>query len=234
MFLRELRNDTGFQSTRACDALAIGIYHSRGQLLVGFEKKVSRADWLRELRKPEKAEAIAQFCDHWYVVIPDAEIVNLDELPPTWGLLLAKGNTLKTLRDAPVLTPKPINRGLLAAIIERSLDQALKPYLISKEEAKQKELDAAFERGKHNAAREIEIARRLQENVKAFEEASGLKIDSYYGGRELGERVKAVQRKDMVMHDSERRVGNALRELKDRTLPAMEELLKALAAGGNQ
>jgi hypothetical protein len=226
IFLRELRNDTGFQSTRACDALALGLYHSRGQLLVGFEKKISRADWLRELREPDKAEAVAQFCDQWYVVVPDKEIANIDELPSTWGLMLVAGNKITVLRTAPSLTPRPIDRGLLAALVERSIEQAVKPYQITKAEAKEQELSAAFDRGKNSAARELESAERLRENVKAFEDASGIKIDSYYGGRDLGERVRAAQNKDRFARDAERAVSSAVYELKNRTLPAMEEFLE--------
>jgi hypothetical protein len=225
-FLRELRNDTGFQSSRACDALAVGMYHSRGQLLIGFEKKISRSDWLRELKEPQKAEAIAQFCDHWYVVIPDAEIVEIGELPPTWGLLHVKGNTIRALREAPTLTPRPIDRGMLAAIVERAIENALQPYLITKQEAKQSELDMEFERGKNSAARDVEAAKELREQVKAFEEASGIEIRGYSGGRELGERVKAAMRKDRFLRDAERQVKNAAHELRNRTLPAMDEFLK--------
>lgn len=228
LFLRELRNDTGFQSTRACDALAVGLYHSRGQLLIGFEKKVSRSDWLRELKEPEKAEALAQFCDEWYVVVPGPDIAQLEEVPHTWGLLQVKGNTISTLKQAPTLTPKPIDRGFLAAIVERSIENALRPYLISKEEAKQKELDAAFERGKSSAAHALECAERLRENVKRFEEASGITIDGYYGGRDLGERVKAAQSKDRFIRDSERVVKHALDQLQTRTLPSMEEFLRVI------
>ena len=227
-FLRELRNDTGFQSTRACDALAVGIYHSRGQLLIGFEKKISRGDWLRELKEPEKAEAIAQFCDQWYVVIPDAEIVQIDEMPPTWGLLHVKGNTIRSLKQAPTLSPRPIDRGMLAAIIERSIEGALKPYQIRKSEVKQQELDAAFERGRHSAARELESARDLAEQVKAFEEASGIKIHSYSGGRELGEQVKAIRLVDRFMSNARQQITDALYELNNRTIPAFNEFLKTI------
>jgi hypothetical protein len=231
IFLRELRNDTGFQSTRACDALAVGMYHSRGQSLVGFEKKVSRADWLRELREPEKAEAIARFCDQWYVVISDKEIVNLDELPSTWGLLLIVGSKLTTLRDAPTLTPKPIDRGLLAAIVERSIEQAVQPYMVTKAEAKAQELSAEFARGKNSAARELESAQRLRENVAAFEKASGIQIDGYFGGRDLGERVKSVRDKHNCFRDAERTIKYALGQLKGSTLPAMEKFLESLHGG---
>jgi hypothetical protein len=230
VFLRELRNDTGFQSTRACDALAVGMYHSRGQLLIGFEKKVSRSDWLRELKEPAKAEAIAQFCDYWNVVIPDPSIVNLDELPPTWGLLYVKGSVIKILKDAPTLSPRPLDRGMLAAIIERSIEQAIKPYLITKEEAKQQELDAAFERGRLNAAREIEMAEVLRSQVDAFEQASGLKISNYHGGRELGEQVAAIRRNARFIRDAESQVKSAAYELRNRTLPAMEEFLSSINA----
>ena len=236
VFLRELRNDTGFQSTRACDALAIGVYHSRGQLMIGFEKKVSRADWLRELREPEKAEAIARFCDQWYIVIPEPSIVQLDELPSTWGLLHVKGNAIHTLKQAPTLTPKPIDRGMLASIVERTIEETIKPYLVTKEEAKREELDAAWERGRESAARELENAKELREQVEAFEKASGIHINQYCHGKELGERVKSVMQKDRFIRDADRQITNAIYELKERTLPAMEEFLNSIknehTAGG--
>ena len=63
-FIREFRNATGFSATRSADALAFGMYRSRGQAIIGFEVKTVRSDWLRELKNPEKAEPIAQFCDY--------------------------------------------------------------------------------------------------------------------------------------------------------------------------
>lgn len=228
VFLRELRNDTGFQSTRPADALAVGIYHSRGQHIVGFEKKVSRADWLRELKEPQKAEAIAQFCDQWFVVVPEVEIVGIGELPSTWGLLHVVGNKINTVQAAPKLSPRPIDRGMLAAIIERSIEQAIKPYQISEEEKRDAALSAEFERGMQAAARQYEHLAELKEQVKQFEEASGIHINQYGGGKELGEIVKAVQRHGRFMEDAARTVRNVLYELKERTIPTLDSSLSIL------
>lgn len=228
VFLRELRNDTGFQSSRAADALAVGIYHSRGQLIIGFEKKVSRADWLRELKEPEKAEAIAQFCDQWYVVIPDASIVKLEELPPTWGLLHVHGNTISTLKQAPTLTPRPIDRGMLAAIVERTIEESIKPYLETKEEKRRKELDEEFERGRKCAAREWEHVANLKKQVEDFEKASGIRISEYHGGKEIGGIVGAIYKHERYVSEARRLISSVLYELENRTIPNFNSTLSVL------
>lgn len=84
--LSEVRDSTGFDSRRSADALALGMFRSRGRLLYGFEFKVSRSDWLCELRKPQKAESWFQYCDHWGLIVSDISIVKTGELPAGWGL----------------------------------------------------------------------------------------------------------------------------------------------------
>lgn len=54
--------------------------------LIGHEIKVSRADWLAELRTPAKAEAWRRYCHLWYLVVPDLSIISGD-LPEGWGLM---------------------------------------------------------------------------------------------------------------------------------------------------
>ena len=78
----EVRNGTGFSRsvTRSADALAYSLWPSRGLELHGFELKISRSDWQRELLKPAKAEALQQFCDRWWVVAP-VDLVQPGELP---------------------------------------------------------------------------------------------------------------------------------------------------------
>lgn len=92
----EVRNGTGFarRTARYADAIAMNLYPSRGLEIIGFEIKASRADWLRELKNPDKAEEIGKFCDRWYVVIGDKDIVKPGELPACWGLIVPRGNGL--------------------------------------------------------------------------------------------------------------------------------------------
>ena len=51
----EVANATGSAATRSADAIAMGLWPSRGLYLQGFEIKVSRSDWLSELKNPAKA-----------------------------------------------------------------------------------------------------------------------------------------------------------------------------------
>src|SRR5512139_894295 len=113
----EVPDGTGTNKCRSADAIAMSLWPSRGLLLHGHEIKVSRADWLKELKQPEKAESICRFCDHWWVVAGDATVVRDDELPPTWGLLVMNGRGLVAKKQAPQLSPAPIDRSFLSGLL---------------------------------------------------------------------------------------------------------------------
>lgn len=85
VFLEEVGWNGGAGSGRV-DALYIGLTGSSGRQLVGHEVKVSRADWLAELRKPGKADEWADQCHAWYLVTLPG-VVFEGELPAGWGLM---------------------------------------------------------------------------------------------------------------------------------------------------
>lgn len=66
--MEHVRDAAGFNVTRTADVLALGLWPSRGNELHGFEVKVSRADWRKELAQPEKAEGWCQIVDRWWIV----------------------------------------------------------------------------------------------------------------------------------------------------------------------
>lgn len=104
--------------TRYADALAVGLWQSRGHQIIGFEIKVSRSDWVSELKNPAKVEeGVFRYCDHWIVVAPPG-IVRDGELPPTWGLMEV-GATLRRKVAAPRLDAKPITREFFASLMRR-------------------------------------------------------------------------------------------------------------------
>ncbi|WP_210115469.1 hypothetical protein [Mycobacterium sp. DL99] len=74
--------------------------------LHGHEVKVSRSDWLTELRDPSKADAFKRYMHHWWLVVPDVSIVKRDELPDGWGLLVKSGSGLRAKVAAPRLSPE--------------------------------------------------------------------------------------------------------------------------------
>lgn len=79
----------------------------------GFEVKVSRSDWLSELADPTKAEAWAQHCHYFWLVVSDRSIVR-DDLPDGWGLLIPHGRSLRAITKPRRRDPLPLT---LAATI---------------------------------------------------------------------------------------------------------------------
>jgi hypothetical protein len=213
-FIREFRNDTGFNANRFADALAVGLYGSRGQHIVGFELKISRADWLRELKQPEKAEAIARFCDYWNVVITDEQIVDLAEFPPNWGLLLASGKRVKVLKPAPALTAQPMPRDFMAAIVKQAIDRAIAPYLVSKEEKNRQAENEGFERGRKLNAHELGRADELRKAVHEFENAAGIRIATWEA-KNIGAAVKAVLEGDRTITRAHSNVVSTINQMED-------------------
>jgi hypothetical protein len=193
-FLPQVANGTGGNKSRTADALVMSLWPSRGLDLIGFEIKRTRQDWLNELRRPEKADSIAKYCDQWYLVIAAESIVQPGELPGAWGLMAPKGKVLRIIKEAKQLETKPLSRTFLAALL-RNAAGAIVPKAEIEEE-----LRRATEEGKRSAEESArwkwergsrELA-QLQESLRKFEAASGLRI-SEYNGEQLGKAVALVK-----------------------------------------
>lgn len=131
-FMPELRAGTGYSRDSRVDALAMHLWPSRGLELHGFELKVSRSDWLRELKNPYKADPVKQFCDKWYLVVSDLKVIKYaDELPIGWGLMFAENGSIHTMIEAPKLAPVSIDRAFLASIMRRVTKQNTSPLKLN-------------------------------------------------------------------------------------------------------
>jgi hypothetical protein len=91
-FMRQVRNAAGFDAKRTFDGVSVGLWPSRGHDIHVYEVKVSRSDWQRELAHPQKAEDAAKVADRFSIVAP-RDVVHVDDLPATWGLIHAIGGT---------------------------------------------------------------------------------------------------------------------------------------------
>lgn len=120
-YFEEVRNGTGWtrRVTRTADALAFGLWPSRGLELHGIEIKSARSDWKNELANPAKAEEIGRFCDRWWLVTEE-KVAHLEEIPPAWGWMVFDGKKLKMWKDAPKREAQPIDRPMLAAILRKA------------------------------------------------------------------------------------------------------------------
>lgn len=112
-----VRSRAGFDARRTADFVAMDLWPSKGLLLHGHEVKVSRSDWLRELKEPEKAAEFMPYMNCWWLVASDPRIVRTGELPDDWGLLVMHGGLLVVRKPAPKREAKPLTRSRLAALL---------------------------------------------------------------------------------------------------------------------
>lgn len=224
-FLTQVRNGTGFRATvRTADALAMSLYPSRGLYLHGFEIKVAKSDWTRELREPDKAEEIARFCHCWWIAAPKG-VVPVDELPVNWGLLELAGDKLKIAKQAVFREAVPLTMPMLASIF-RNISTAMVPAA-----RVEKDIRDAVNRDRiaHSQANDYEIARlKKQLDVwDAFAKTSGVRPETW----NLGEVSEAVR---LLSHAGSGRlqrdlsyVHSTVRGLADRLETAINELTEA-------
>ena len=118
----EVGNDTGTKVTRHADAVAIGIWPSTGHQIHGYEIKVSRGDFLNEMKNPQKAWPVMRFCHRWSLLTPPG-LIKVDELPPNWGLQTYDGRVMRTVKQAPMLQPEALSGGFVAAMVRRAGEQ---------------------------------------------------------------------------------------------------------------
>lgn len=182
--------------TRYADAIAVNLWSSRGHAVIGMEIKVSRSDWLRELKKPEKAEtSVYRFCDKWYLVAPKG-VVKDGELPQTWGLLELRASGLVEVVAAPKLTPEPVTKGFFASLIRRSVEgiEALATHKASQA------MREANLRHRELVDREVKDRTRsyaeLLEHLKKIEAETGMDFtsDDWRGKRVEAKTIRLAQR----------------------------------------
>lgn len=222
VFLTQVRSSTG-SASRVADAMAFNMYGSTGYEILGFEIKVSRSDWLNELKDMSKSDEIMEYCDKWYLVVPDEKIVQPGELPKNWGLLvLRNGKLAQKVRAMPTkTTPMPMH--FIASIMRRSGDEIMR---IRNEHVRKEdiagEIEEARKRGYeegrgYNGKHKEEELNRLREYVKEFENASGIDLEEWRGkeyAKSVGMYVKvALQLDERSLNYNIQAIESAVRTL---------------------
>lgn len=191
--MAEVRDAAGFYASRSADYIVMNLWPSRGLSLSGIELKSHRGDWLSERKKPAKAEAIFQFCDYFWLLTSDESVAVLDEIPETWGWMMIRGDKITVKKEAPKLTPTPIDRSFLAALLKRASDKTAWVHV----ESIQDKIAEAKERGQSDSKYQLERCKKelveLTKAVRDFELASGTDLSYRWGNsqaKDIGEAIK--------------------------------------------
>jgi hypothetical protein len=211
-FFEQVRNETW--ATRTADVVVMNMWPSQGQALHGIEIKTSRTDWLQETKQPEKAETFARFCDYWWVVVSDPDIIHVGELPDGWGQLSICRGKVRVTHQAPKLMPQPLTRVFIAELIRNlAKDISIEPKL-KVAEAK------GFDRGKEALKSQANLwegrYQDLLKQVYEFQQASKVEIGSWNGwGRsstKIGTAVRMVLDGEETVVSVQHRLDNLRRE----------------------
>jgi hypothetical protein len=231
--LFEVRDSTGFDSSRSADALSVGMYRNRGRELTGFEIKHSRSDWLRELKQPDKAEEIGKFCDWFYLVSNDEAVARPDELPGPWGWMVLKGEKLKTIKKPEKMTPLPLDRHMLCSLLHSVRLQCYADIEKQIADKVAERLKTEHSGIQYTAESWKSRFTALDEIVKKYEAASGLNISSgWINPSKVGAAVRRLMDEESVMERYKLDLGR-VKSQAEGIVNAINMQLKQLADEGS-
>lgn len=236
VFLTQVRSSTG-GANRVADAMAFNMYGSTGYEIVGFEIKVSRSDFLHELKDMSKSDEIMSYCDKWYLVVPDAKIVQDGELPKNWGLLVLKdGKLVQKVRPIPK-KPQQMPLYFIASLLRRNADEVER---IRNDHVRREDIAAEIEEARkrghdeargYNGKRTEEELKRLRDLVREFENAAGVTLEGWRGkeyAKTLGMYVKvAMELSETTLEYDIRHIESAIKSL-ERALTDVRKIKNSL------
>lgn len=123
-FFAELQESTGAMGGRAFDAWAMNVWPSKEYVSVGYEIKVSRGDFRREIDDPSKRRPLEAVSNECYFAAP-AGLLRPDEIPEGWGLIEATNGDeprLRIKKNAMQRKIDPLPPRFIAALARRCSD----------------------------------------------------------------------------------------------------------------
>jgi hypothetical protein len=179
VFLPEVGQNGGWGAGSRCDAIYAGFTSSSGRILVGHELKISRSDWLNELSKPGKADAWADECHEWWLVVSDPAIVHEHELPAGWGLM-SPGTRTKTRMTVHAKAARK------DPATHRPSWDAVRSVLARQDTLRAQAIEAAGNKARQDAW--VDVDRRVQDGI-----ALGLKQRGTPDAAELTDKLKRIE-----------------------------------------
>jgi len=152
----ELRNGTGRKKKalrkkdppRYIDALALNLWPSKKHHRIAYEIKISRADFLKELKSPEKRQWAIEISHQFYFVAPQ-NLIKTEEVPAGCGLLEVVEDILVVTLKAPMHTARDFSMTEISAIARQAMNRELitdTKFKYSGQEISERELDELTEK----------------------------------------------------------------------------------------
>jgi len=163
----EVANLPGYGKSRSADGIACSIWPSRGHYLTGFEIKVSRGDWLKEMKTPAKADSFFKRCGYWYLVtMADAVIAKPEEIPKPWGHIHITGDKPKVMKKAPFNELAKELDGFMICLLRRMQDQIPRMAREIREHDSEKEMQRLRQSLSEEVRKNCQLLREVEEARK--------------------------------------------------------------------
>jgi hypothetical protein len=130
IYLEELRIGTGYgkSAEQSFDAWVMSAYPSDSMVKIAFEVKVSRSDFIKEIKKPLKRRWALRYSNKFYFAAPEG-MIKPEELPLECGLMELHGDFMNTKVDAPWRESFPPSWGMIASIARRTVQKDMMPHI---------------------------------------------------------------------------------------------------------
>lgn len=119
--ITELRRSPGWVEERTIDVFVMHQWPSEGFKRIGYEIKISKSDFHREIKKPQKRKSFREMSNEFYFIAP-AGIIDAEKVPTDCGLIevTPEGKLIKVV-DSPWLESNP-DWNIVAALVRRALE----------------------------------------------------------------------------------------------------------------
>lgn len=244
VLMAEVSNATGFARSNSADFIAVSLWPSRGLTISTFELKSSRTDWLKEFKNPGKAEAHFKYADYFWLLTDGPGIANINpninEIPETWGWMEIQKGKLKIRKEAPKLSPAPIDRHYLCAMLRRADSKDSYILRSNVQEAINNAREEGLNKRDNDNIRKIENYERILKIVTDFESASGVKMDTKWDynaidPKKVGAAIKVLSEGGMDKFLKElikiKNYSNSIAKEIDIALGAIQEFTKLPETG---
>lgn len=239
----QLADKTGAGASRYADAVIMGLWPSRGLLLEGFEVKVSKSDLRKELRTPEKAEAIAKYCDKWWLVLGSKDLMDgVGLIPENWGVLAPKEGTqkLRIVQKSTKQKSDEWDREFVASIFRRAQEDIVEGKLSSEDsvwdeaynQGYSEGYDKAFNKGKKRRQKQADRIEELEDKIRVFQDETGIDLlgdnplsQWDYPFEDIAKAVKVVLEGDVQKHVDE------VKNIRDRAKSLYKTIDEELKSG---